>query len=126
MGVRHFELRTYNTDRVPLFSDFQKARIQELLDAYQAKVVAISPGIFKCPFPTGPRDHFPLHAFDRALYANWKAARDVVDGDIDWENQIRALAADGYDGFISLETHMEPKLQSARVVLDRLRALIGQ
>jgi len=48
----------------------------------------------------------------------------VVDGEIDWFGQIRALVKDGYDGFISIETHQRPKVASARQSFERLKSLI--
>ncbi len=50
----------------------------------------------------------------------------TVEGEIDWGGQIRALAADGYDGCISVETHMQPKVSSARAMLKRLHALLAE
>lgn len=259
-GVRDFELRGFGTERVPLFSDYQKQRIQELLDEFEARVVAISPGLFKCVYPLGDRERFALRTFDVALYQRWRDARDlvryhleellpasleyaqelgarqiiifsfhrggqpagkapdevlealrwaaeraeqaglqlavetedgfwadtggrtadmirainqpalgvnwdpgnalvagdipypdgyqavrkyvqhvhikdverspggsyryVVHGEIDWASQIKALMADDYQGYISVETHMQPKVSSARAMLQRLRELI--
>ncbi len=47
-----------------------------------------------------------------------------VDGDIDWDAQIGALRDIGYDGFITVETHMRPKLASSRGLIERLRRLL--
>ncbi len=259
-GVSAFELRGFGTDRVPLLNPFQKSRIHELLDAYDVEIVAISPGLFKCPFPIGQRDRFPLRTFDRDLYQQWRQPRDVVkyhqeellplsiefareigagkivafgferdtqsamtvpeevltaiwqaaeqtanaglelvieveaeywvdtgknaaeimrtvnhpalginwdpgnalvagdrpypdgyeavrefikhvhfkdvafnpdgsyryaiEGDINWLGQIGALIRDGYDGFVSVETHMEPKVRCARAMTERLQQLV--
>jgi len=49
----------------------------------------------------------------------------VAEGQIDWAGQIKALAADGYDGYISIETHIRPKVAAARAALERLRRLIA-
>jgi sugar phosphate isomerase/epimerase len=260
-GVKAFELRGFGTDRVPLFNPFQKSRIQELLDEYQVQIIAISPGLFKCPFPLGPRERFPLRTFDQTLYEQWRQPRDVLkfhqeellplsieyagqvgaqkivtfgfergpepatpvpdeilntfwqaaeqigqadlemvieveagfwvdtgknaaatmrsvnhpslginwdpgnaifagetpypdgyeavrgfvkhvhfkdvsfgpdgsyryalEGDIDWPGQVKALAADGYGDYISIETHMAPKVQSARAMTERLQQLVA-
>jgi sugar phosphate isomerase/epimerase len=79
------------------------------------------------PFPAG------YHAVrDLVRHVHFKDARRNADGtaayvakgEIDWAGQMRALAADGYDGFISVETHLRPKVGSARELLDRLRGLI--
>jgi sugar phosphate isomerase/epimerase len=260
-GIHDFELRGYFTDRVPRFSAYQKQRVRDALDEFQARIVAIGPGLFKfaCPPPRAPR--LPLGWMDRASYDNWAEAkrladfhlqellpasldyanelgadtvvtfgfdraaappgpppeealnclhsaaerasaaglwlavenedgfwadtgsrtaemvqainhpalrinwdpgnaffagddpyptgygsvrglvqhvhfkdamRDkngdfhyVADGEVDWADQIRALMADDYDGFISIETHIRPKVASARAALERLRSLIS-
>jgi len=77
-GVRDFEIRGYGTDRVPLFSDYQKTRLKELMDEYGIRIVAISPGLFKIPAPSKTRLRFPLQSFDVHLYQNWKSAQDLV------------------------------------------------
>jgi sugar phosphate isomerase/epimerase len=259
-GVHDFELRGFGTARVPNFSAFQKQRIVELLEEFNAGVVAISPGLFKIPFPARQRERFPLRTFDAALYDRWQTAQDVlkyhieellpasieyaheigarriivfsfergvaasrqapdealevlrlaaqlagsgglqlavevedgfwadtgkhsaeiiravdhpallvnwdpgnafyagdnpyptgyeavrpyvahvhykdvrrsaegkyyyvVDGDIDWSGQIAALQRDGYTGYISVESHMQPKVSGAQALLQRLRRLI--
>jgi sugar phosphate isomerase/epimerase len=43
---------------------------------------------------------------------------------IDWSGQIKALQKDQYSGFISVETHMQPKIRSANDALQRLRQLL--
>jgi sugar phosphate isomerase/epimerase len=260
-GVRDFELRCMDTQRVPLFSDYQKDRLKELIDEFGVRIVAISPGLFKCPFPSEGRPRFALRAFDQSLYQQWRSSKDVVryhqeellplslefardfgagivvifsfqrgdgasphapdelleilhgasqqavnagvllaievenqfwadtgqhaadiirkvghpglcvnwdpanayeagdlpypsgyqavrdyvrhvhfkdarrdasgkciyvtHGDIDWDGQIQALQRDRYAGFISVETHMQPKIRSANDALLRLHKLIG-
>jgi sugar phosphate isomerase/epimerase len=259
-GIHAVELRGFGMDRVPEFTPFQKQRLRELLRAYQVKLVAISPGLFKCVYRE-ERRHFPLRTFDEALYNVWAAqqaecrrhveellprsiiyaqemgvsrivafgfdrggapagpapagliallrqaaevaggagmellieveagfwadtgartaaivaavdhpalginwdpgnafeagdhpypdgyeaarryvrhvhfkdvrrledgsCRYAVEGEIDWEGQIAALQADGYDGFISVETHMEPKVAAARRATQRLQQLLA-
>jgi len=259
-GVRDFEIRGFDSQRVPLFSPFQKDYLRELMERYRARVYAISPGLFKMPYPDATRTSFPLRAFDVDLHRRWRSAWDLlayhleellpsslayareigaqrviafgfhrggqpageapdgvlqalqkaaqlageagllldieveadywadtgartarmldqiaeealgvnwdpanaavagdkpypegyqavegyvrhvhfkdvrfeVDGAavyttrgvIDWEGQIRALQADGYEGYISVETHMQPKVASARVMTARLQGLL--
>ena len=48
-GIRDFELRGYFTDRAPRLSDYQKQRLRDLLVEYQARIIAIGPGLFKVP-----------------------------------------------------------------------------
>lgn len=260
-GVKAFELRGVGSVRVPLLEPFQRSRLHELVDEYGIQIAAISPGLFKCPFPLAPRQRFPLRTFDQALYQQWQKPRDIlkfhqeellpasiefasefgagkivafgfergleseapapeeilaalgqaaeqigraglgmvieveagfwvdtgrnaaavvraidhpalginwdpgnaivagdmpypdgygavrnfvrhvhfkdvafdsdgghhyaVTGAIDWAGQIRALTADGYDGFISVETHLEPKVRCARIMTERLQRLVS-
>jgi sugar phosphate isomerase/epimerase len=49
-----------------------------------------------------------------------------LDGLIDWRGQIKALAEDGYDGFISVEPHVRPKIDGVIQTLDRLMGLIQE
>jgi sugar phosphate isomerase/epimerase len=50
--------------------------------------------------------------------------RYSVYGQIDWAGQIQALANDGYDGHISVEPHMQPKVASAKATYARLKTLV--
>ena len=45
----------------------------------------------------------------------------VYDGEVDWQGQIGALLHDGYQGYISIETHVKPKVEMAKRSLDRVR-----
>lgn len=261
-GVNAFELRGFGDRRVPLFTPFQKSRIEELIDQLKVRIIAISPGLFKCPNPLTPREHFPIGIIDQTLFEKWRRPRDLVnyhlqellplsieyaqaigaekivafsfergdlegktvpdevltaiheaaeqcaradlklvieveagfwcdtgantaaimraiehpalgvnwdpgnalvagdipfpdgysavrdyvkhvhfkdvaftgdgnhryvlDGDIDWAGQVTALLNDGYTGFVSVETHMEPKVSSAMAATRRLKTLINQ
>jgi sugar phosphate isomerase/epimerase len=78
-GIHALELRGIGAQRVPLFSDFQKQRVRELLDEFDAQVVAISPGLFKFPYPARQRERFPLQVIDAGLYQKWHDARSLVD-----------------------------------------------
>jgi sugar phosphate isomerase/epimerase len=78
-GVSDLELRGFGTQRIPLFSDFQKQRVRELLEEYNARVVAISPGLFKIPHPSKKRERFPLQVFDANLYQKWQDSRSLLD-----------------------------------------------
>jgi sugar phosphate isomerase/epimerase len=260
-GVHHFELRGVGENRVPLLSDYQKEKVSDTLERYNAKIVALSPGLFKFPYVPNERPHFPVSVIDAELFRNWKTAREqmqyhleellpatinyaqelgvslistfgfgrgglppssppdevleifqqaaemagaagiqlaieveagfwadtgertaalvkavnhpalgvnwdpgnsieagekpypdgykflrglvqhvhfkntlrqpdgsyryAIDGDIDWDRQISALHKDGYDSFISVETHMIPKVQSAKMVLEELKSFMN-
>lgn len=259
-GIRNFELRGFFTDRAPLFTDYQKYLLRSILADYNAKLIAISPGLFKMPYPTKEPERWSFTCLDygafnvwndanrevkihldeilpatldyanelgietivifgfhrdglpsgkapdevltslfkaaeraaaagivlaletevgywadsgehqariietinhHALRANWdpgnafcagdipyptgytqikhfirhvhfKDVRSlpggkfefVVNGEIDWQGQIKGLVQDGYDGFISIETHQRPKIASAKASFIRLKSLI--
>jgi sugar phosphate isomerase/epimerase len=37
---------------------------------------------------------------------------------IDWAGQLRALSEDGFDGFLTIETHFEPKVAGSKQSLQ--------
>jgi sugar phosphate isomerase/epimerase len=78
-GVRNIELRGYGSRRVPCFSNYQKQRVVELLEEYQAQVVAISPGLFKFPYPATKRGRFPLEVIDAGIFEKWHDAHSLLD-----------------------------------------------
>ncbi len=259
-GVHDFELRGFFADRVPHLSEYEVRHLHDVLEEHDARIIAVSPGLFKMPLPASHPARLPLawmergahdawaesrrliddhlndllpasidfanefgakviviFGFDRggspagsppdevidylhraaerasssgiqlalenedgfwadtgariarivravnhpALGVNWdpgnayfacdqpypagydevrglvrhvhfKDARReqlgeacyAVDGEIDWGGQLRALALDGYDGWISIETHMRPKIAAAHAELQRLRSLL--
>lgn len=259
-GVHDFELRGFFTDRAPRLSAYQKQRLKDVLIEYQARIVAVGPGLFKFAYPSPSAPRLPLGWMDLAGYENWAEAqrlhhyhlnellpasldyanelgaqlviifgfdragappgpppdevlnclrlaaerasaagldlaienedgfwadtgarsaqivrainhpslginwdpgnaffagdepypagyeevrglvrhvhfkdarrdsdgtlRYISEGQVEWAGQMRALSADGYDGFISIETHMRPKVAAARAALERLRALV--
>lgn len=259
-GVHNFELRGFFTDRAPNFSAYQKQCVRDVLSEYDARVIALGPGIFKIPYPPDHPTRSSLGWMDLSQYVrwadNWKlmeyhlnellpasldyaselganlvvifsfertfdssasppqevlnclrqaaeraqaqdiflaieteagywadtgantaqilrlinnpalrvnwdpgnaffagdnpyptgyqevqefvqhihykdARRDrfnepeyVAEGQINWAGQIKQLVGDGYDGFISIETHLKPKVTAARNALKRLQDFI--
>lgn len=80
------------------------------------------------PYPTGYEAVRGLVShvhFKDVPYFLEGTPRYVGEGTINWAGQIRALAADGYDGFISVETHARPKVAEARASLNRLRQFMA-
>jgi sugar phosphate isomerase/epimerase len=79
------------------------------------------------PYPYGYqaiREHLS-HVHFKDVTRNSNGGHEyVVEGQIDWQGQVEALVQDGYDGYISVETHMEPKVKSAREVTERLHRLL--
>jgi sugar phosphate isomerase/epimerase len=82
-----------------------------------------------CPIPEGY-----LAASAHVRHVHFKDVRQredgsyqyAVDGDIDWEGQLSALQDDGYAGYISIETHMAPKVAAAYQMVRRLQRLLGR
>ena len=78
------------------------------------------------PYPDGylaVRDHIRhVHYKDAAIVDEVSGERGFVfDGEVDWRNQIAALLEDGYQGYMSIETHVKPKVEMAKKSLDRVR-----
>lgn len=79
------------------------------------------------PFPAGYWHVRPLvkHVhYKDAIRESGGTVRQAVQGQIDWPGQLGALAADGYQGYVSVETHMRPKVECSRLSLARLQALV--
>jgi sugar phosphate isomerase/epimerase len=99
---------------------------------HQALVVNWDPGnafvAGEQPYPNGyqaVREYVGhVHFKDARLNAGGEAEY-ALEGQIDWPGQIRALAEAGYTGFISVETHLRPKVAAAQAAVQRLQALIA-
>ena len=82
------------------------------------------------PYPDGFAQLRPfvrhVHFKDVATEPATGARTVVVDGVIDWHGAFAALRADGFDGYISVETHRRPKIASTFQMLQRLRGLVAQ
>jgi sugar phosphate isomerase/epimerase len=97
-GIRDFELRGYYSDRAPQFSAYQKLRLRQVLERYQANIIAISPGLFKFPFPTKQPAEFPMPWLDRVYYDDWSNAHkqlaehlnELLPASLDLANEMGA------------------------------------
>jgi sugar phosphate isomerase/epimerase len=78
-GVDAFELRGIGSQRVPHFSDYQKLRVLELRETCGIHIAAISPGLFKIPYPPKKRQQFSLQVIDSSYYDQWQTARRLLD-----------------------------------------------
>ncbi len=69
-----------------------------------------------------------VHAKDCTLEDHKPVWEPLGEGDLDWQGQIDALAEDGYEGFIHLDTHWEgpggDRLEGSRICTRNLRKLI--
>jgi sugar phosphate isomerase/epimerase len=77
-GITDFEVRGYFTDRVPMLSAYQKRRLREMINEYGARIVAISPGLFKIPHPAFEPGRSSLGWMDRDLFDTWASARAAL------------------------------------------------
>ena len=81
------------------------------------------------PYPEGYRQikQYLQHVHFKDVSADPRTGRKqcVLQGEIDWHGQLRALQSDGYQGFISIETHCRPKIKSARQSLERIIGTLG-
>jgi len=48
------------------------------------------------------------------------------EGDADWPGQLRALQADGYAGFVVVETHFKPPVEGSERAVRALQGLLKQ
>jgi sugar phosphate isomerase/epimerase len=78
-GIHDFELRGYFSDRAPRLSTYQKHALKQLLERYQANIIAVSPGLFKFPFPSKQPPGFALPWLDQAYYNSWSDTHKQVD-----------------------------------------------
>jgi sugar phosphate isomerase/epimerase len=80
------------------------------------------------PYPDGYAQLRPyvrhVHFKDVRKSPATGAREVVVDGVINWPDALRALRADGFDGWISVETHRRPKVDSTYRMLRRLQAML--
>jgi len=85
------------------------------------------------PFPDGYEALKPfiehVHVKDAAEGPEGRVWTIVGDGACAWGDQLRALKRDGYDGFVSLETHyngLATKEESSRRCLERLLQIVKE
>ena len=68
-----------------------------------------------------------VHVKDCKLHKHIPSWHPLGEGDIDWEGQLRALAEDGYKGYLHLETYWPgpdgDKLEGSRICGERLRIM---
>jgi L-ribulose-5-phosphate 3-epimerase len=115
----------------------ETARVLAAIDHPNLKVVWDPANAYvsgEKPFPSGYRvldteriAH--VHAKDCTLEDHHPVWEPLGEGDIDWEGQIDALAEDGYNGFIHLETHWGgpngDKLEGSKICGRSLRKLVA-
>ncbi len=82
------------------------------------------------PYPDEYRELRDLVAHVHVKDAAWREGKLVTvapgEGIIDWLGQLRALQADGYEGFVTVETHFGPKVSASRRCVQRVRNMLEQ
>jgi len=73
------------------------------------------------------RDHIVhIHIKDARLNKETRKPEWALigEGEIDFPAQLRALREGGFEGVISLETHLSPPKEASRLSLQRLSSMI--
>lgn len=82
-GVRHFELRGADGGRVPRLSAHARHRLVRAVRAFGVEITALSPGLFKFPFPDAEPARSNLGWMDAGFFAAWEAGRATLEDHID-------------------------------------------
>ena len=77
-GVSLFELRGVHDQRVPRVEGHVRRRLVRALKEFGAGVTAISPGLFKIPFPDVEPARSNLGWMDRGFQASWEESRALL------------------------------------------------
>ena len=78
-GVERFELRGVHDGRVPRLQPYQRQRLLRAIASFGVKITAISPGLFKCPFPADEPARSNLGWMDKDFFGSWDRARALVE-----------------------------------------------
>lgn len=77
-GVRHYELRGYFTERVPAITAYQRRRLHRLAREHDVVFTAVSPGLFKFPFPADAPEASNLTWMEQGFFAAWENGRSAL------------------------------------------------
>lgn len=50
----------------------------------------------------------------------------LMGGLVDWKGQLKALRDDGFDGYLTIETHFAPFVRNSKADLDQLRQMLRE
>ena len=78
-GVSHFELRGVYDRRVPRLSAHARRRLARAVETLGVTVTAISPGLFKIPFPADQPVHSNLGWMDEGFFRAWSDQRALLE-----------------------------------------------
>lgn len=82
-GVSRFELRGVFGERVPRLSPHSRHRLLRSVKGSGVEITAISPGLFKFPFPAGEPAPSNLAWMDATFFAGWSQTRAMLADHLD-------------------------------------------
>jgi sugar phosphate isomerase/epimerase len=82
-GVDRFELRGVHDGRVPRIPAHVRRRLERAISALGVTIEAVSPGLFKIPFPPDDRHHSNLGWMDREFDFAWQETRALLDDHVE-------------------------------------------
>ena len=78
-GVSHFELRGVYDQRVPRLAGHVRQRLIRAIRSLGVTITAISPGLFKIPFPASEPQHSNLGWMGAGFHRSWADLRALLD-----------------------------------------------
>lgn len=80
MGIRHVEIRGIEAARFPFVTDYWRTRVPQMLRDFGMNVAALSPGLFKIPWPVEPESSTRVFRWeDTALFDRWRSEESLID-----------------------------------------------
>lgn len=77
-GIRHFELRGVYGERVPRLSAHARHRLVRAVREFGVEITALSPGLFKFPFPDKEPARSNLGWMDAGFFGAWHERRAML------------------------------------------------
>lgn len=78
-NVTHFELRGVHGDRAPRLSAHARHRLVRAVRDFGVSITAVSPGLFKFPFPAREPARSNLGWMDGGFFGAWRDARAMLE-----------------------------------------------
>ena len=82
-GVTEFELRGVHEGRLPRISPHARRRLVRAVRDFGVTITAVSPGLFKAPFPADAPQQSNLHWMDAGFDSAWSEARARLSDHLD-------------------------------------------
>ncbi len=84
-GVEHFELRGVGIGRVPRLEPAYERRLRNAIRHFGVSITAVSPGLFKMPFPADAPERSNLGWMEAQFHRSWSEGKAGV------QDHLRAL-----------------------------------